>query len=88
MARRPKKIDRLRALCPHCCVAIFDGEPGIESFFFTPAMSPYWICRRCGLETLDSRFPEANSQVWAQDVKGLIAREKKFQKQARKLGLV
>ena len=87
-SRRESQISKLRALCPHCCVAMFEGKPGVESFFFTPAMSPYWICRRCQLQTLDSRLPEANSRVWVQDLKGLMAREKKFLKQARKLGLV
>ena len=84
------KREKLRVLCPHTSLE-FDlnrDTMSADSYFHSPMMSPYWICRRCGTQTLDSRAPQDILQHWVKHPLDWLELEKRFLKQARKLGFV
>ena len=83
------RIRKVRSLCTHVSIDIDENDRiSVESYYFTPAMSPYWICRRCGVLTLDSRLPKQNSAHWGRNPKEWIEKEKEFLKLAEKMGTI
>ena len=88
--RDEARKSKLRALCPHTLIEvdIRDNSVSAESFFHSPSMSPYWICNRCGTKTSDSRVPTESAEFWASNPVKWLERSKRFEKHARKMGLI
>ena len=88
--RDEARQQKWQALCTHTSLNYDSASDKMsaESYFYSPMMSPYWICNRCGTQTLDSRVPEEILKYWSRDPEGWIEREKRFDKQSRKMGLI
>ena len=80
-ARRKERKEQLRMLCTHTAFS----EEGVESLFTSPFGSLDWVCARCGGVVASEKTAFEIAKAWAQDPKGWLRREKKFEKLARKL---
>ena len=80
--RREERKEQLRALCPHAMLYT-DGEIG--SWFVSPAGTMAWRCERCGLAVASKTTVDQLMNSWIKDPKGLLKREQKIEKLARKL---
>ena len=88
--RAHSKMDKLLALCTHCSLEWKSEEDAfyVESFFHTTFGTTAWQCRRCGTVVTDGRYPGEAQLYWAKHPQEWLKREKKFVKQARKVGIV
>ena len=84
--RRTHQEERLKALCPHSYISLTANDDiVIRSHFSSPVGTVYSMCNQCGLWVLDSSLPKRILQEWATNPEGLVERQKKFHKLARKL---
>ena len=84
--RREQKLDNIRALCPHMRVS-FDGDRiMLNSTFVSPPGTTAWQCQVCGIITHDGGAVEASTKYWAENINELSKRNKKINKQLKRLG--
>ena len=87
--RRAHQEENLQAICPHCYLSITPGgDLRIDSHFNSPRGTVYWMCNQCGLWILDGSLPERIMKEWARDLEGLMERQRRLNKLARKLGRI
>ena len=90
MQREHSLSEKIPLICTHTSLTqnIFSGRFRGNSLFFNPPESPYWICSRCQLDTLDPRVPIETSSYWVSNPSGWEKREKRLDEiMNKKLGL-
>ena len=84
-SRRKNKEERLRILCPHCYVVPAGHWYEVKTYFMSPRGTIQWGCSQCGFVVPDRSWVIETMNVWVNNVPGLIDRQEKFDKLARKL---
>ena len=86
--REARKLERVRALCPHTVIESDGDSLRIDSLFHSPSMSRYWIYTRCGAQTLDDDMPSRLLNYYGNNLRAWVEDDKKFVRAARKAGLL
>jgi hypothetical protein len=81
--KRKIKEHKLRNICPHTSIIEIDGKRAVKSDFISPSGTLQWQCSRCKLV---SYYDQSNQEYWAENIKELIKRNKKFNKGLKKIG--
>jgi hypothetical protein len=87
--RRKIKLDRLKNICPHIRIIDITGNQiGVESLFSSPTGTSRWICSQCGCVVDHKDDVERISDRYSKDPSIILNRQKRFNKEAKKLKLV
>ena len=85
--RHERRLDRLRALCPHTELEFRDGEIHAQSLIGSPPMTVEWVCQRCGTHIRGGETQAMQIMAeWGSNPLRWAKRTKKFTKLAKRLG--
>ena len=88
-SRRAHQKENLQTICPHSYLRKTPGgDLRIDSHFNSPVGTVYWMCNQCGFWTMDPSLPGEFIDHWASGPRDLVERQEKFEKLARKLGMI
>lgn len=84
--RRQHLDENLRILCPHVRAVTENGKIMVYSTYVSPSGTLAWQCQMCGDVTHDKDAIDAGQKYWAENLDELVARHKRIDKLAKKLG--
>ena len=86
--RHERQQQKLKMLCTHTAIEGPDerGQFSVQSYFIKPRMTWAWVCSRCGRQAAGEQAANRVQSYWIEHPTEWAKAEKKFIKQARKLG--
>ncbi len=84
--RRKLRIDQLKNICPHGRITKVEDKFAFESFFISPSGMMDYVCSQCSAVVGKEVIARINER-YLKNMNLVFKKQKKFNKQIKKLGL-